>query len=797
MAKVSDRNFIHIVDSETGDETYKIQFDYGTQTIKVKEGSKITLDYVHGGFENYFKRVGNDLVIGDDIYVCMAEPLGVGHGKEVWSVSVDENKSYSINVQKYNWLGSYYGYGETPSKTETKIMTEAEYVEFQSDNEVVLNIGENTLYTTWAVLPDPVIHYHMKDLGYYAPANGKIILKDYFLNGKDSVYVGDKLLSDIIKESPMYSALIKSNSKKPYNLFDTFFDDNLYGGDRGDKIHSYMADDIIDAGKGNDKIYLAGGNKTIVLAQGDGKDTVYGAGKTDSVRFKSDTDNVYFTKSKNDLVLNRDYYDSKEQTVIKDYFKNMDKSGTITVSNGDEVLVSDFTKGITEGGAYLKATGKKVIKGTDFNDEAYSSAKNETFILGKGYDIIHFENDGLMGWSPYQFGKDVIKIVEGTHLTLDLKNTGSTLSYERRGNDAVITGRHHIELCGRSTGKEEWVVKKNSDGSYTVKKQSYYFTGSGFASHGSATTETMTADELKSFQKEHNVTVKVGKNTLYTSWAVVPNPIIHYSMTDSSNWGMFMGEIVLKDYFKYGEDSVYIGETSLQEYFKDVVLTINKSKSKKGQVIEDTIYNEVIYGSKKSDRIFSYYGNDEITAGKGNDEIYLAQGNKVVNINKGDGTDTIKVSKSVKSVQIAFDLIDSMSFDRDKNDMVIIRSYGDKTERTIIKNYFVMNLDNNIVVSSPELYQELSEDVVGLTTEVTCRYPLVDDPKPEIICGYPPVDAEIPEVPVPMEVMSVPTVDLNVVNQDVSAWQSAGGDVVVETIAPAQYDDIPNLVPVQ
>ena len=793
MAKVSDRNFIRIVDSETGDETYKIQFDYGTQKIDVKEGSKITLDYVHGGFENYFKRVGNDLVIGDDIYLYMAEPLGVGHGKEVWSVSVDENKSYSINVQKYNWLGSYYGYEETPSKTETKIMTEAEYVEFQSDNEVVLNIGENTLYTTWAVLPDPVIHYHMKDSGYYAPANGKIILKDYFLNGKDSVYVGDKLLSDIIKESPMYSALIKSNSKKPYNLFDTFFDDNLYGGDRGDKIHSYMADDMIDAGKGNDKIYLAGGNKTIMLAQGDGKDTVYGAGKTDSVRFKSDTDNVYFTKSKNDLLLNRDYFDKTEQTVIKDYFKDVDNSN-ISVNNGDIELVSNFTQQWKNGEVYLRATGSKVIRGTDGNDEAFSSVKNETFILGQGNDVIRFRNNGAISYTPYSFGKDVVKLEKGSHVTLDFSDVGGKLSYTKKGNDAIITARHQIELCGRANGKEEWVVKKGSKGTYNVTKTTYNFTGDGYSSNNDTEETVMSKSEFKEFQEENGVKLKLGKNTLFTSWAVVPNPEIHYSMKDGANWGIILGTVTLKDYFKYGEDSVYIGETSLQEYFKDVVLTINKSKSKKGQVIEDTIYNEVIYGSKKSDRIFSYYGNDEITAGKGNDEIYLAQGNKVVNINKGDGTDTIKVSKSTGSVQIAFDLIDSMSFDRDKNDMVIIRSYGDKTERTIIKNYFVMNLDNNIVVSSPELYQELSEDVVGLTTEVTCRYPLVDDPKPEIICSYPPVDAEIPEVPVPMEVMSVPTVDLNVVNQDVSAWQSAGSDVVIENVVTSDYQNMSVLV---
>ena len=45
-----------------------------------------------------------------------------------------------------------------------------------------------------------------------------------------------------------------------------------------------------------------------------------------------------------------------------------------------------------------------------------------------------------------------------------------------------------------------------------------------------------------------------------------------------------------------------------------------------------------------------------------------------------------------------------------------------------------------------------------------------------------------------MEVMSVPPVDLNVVNQDVSAWQSAGSDVVIENVVTSDYQNMPVLV---
>lgn len=764
MTKPNDNTFIHLINKTTMEETYRIQFDYGIRTIQVTEGTKITLDYVHGGFEEAFTRAGNDLIIGDDWYIAMMQPLGVGYGKELWFMTENEDSTYTIEVNKYSWAGSDYGYADEPRTTETLTMTADELAEFQTKNNVTVNVGINTLYTTWPVLPDPQIYYHMEDHGFYAPANGKIILKDYFIYGKDTIFVGDRLLSDIIKSNKQYAALINANSKKPYNIMDTFYDENLYGGDRADKIYSSMGDDTIEAGRGNDKIYLGEGNKTIVLAQGEGKDTVFGFENADSVNFKVDTDRIFFTKSGNNLILNRNYYDKTEQTVIKDYFRNNGKDHKIMVSNGDNVLISDFTKEWAEGSAYLKATGNRVIRGTDYNDEAYSSGRNETFVLGKGNDIIHFESDGFLGIYPYNFGKDVVKIEKGTHLTLDLEETGLRFTYERRGNDAVITGRHQIELCGRSTGKEEWFVKKNGDGIYTVKKQGYYFNGSGFSANSKSVTETMTADELESFQKEHNVTVRVGKNTLYTSWAVVPDPVIHYSMHDSSNWGSYMGEIVLKNYFKYREDSVYIGDKSLQEFFKDEVFVTDKSKSKKGQLINDSAYCDIIKGSKKADRIISYHGNDVITAGKGDDEIFLADGNKVVNINKGDGTDIIKISKSTNSTNIVFDKVDKLYFDKRKNDLVISRYYGNKTEETVIKNYFGMNKESDITVSAPDFEQKLSEDIAGKTFDIAGMYRSNGDGGHwEVICEYPPCD----EVEYIAPVM-----------QEVTAWNTAGSEVV-------------------
>lgn len=792
MKRSSENNFVHLIDKNTGNETYLIQFDFGTRFIEVKPNHKITLEYVHGSLEQVFNRYNNDLIIGDDMYLMIMDPLGVGHGKELWTISENNDSTYSISVKKYCWMGSSYGYSDEPKTVETKIMTQSEFEEFQTSNKVVLNVGENTLYTTWPVLPDPTIHYHMNDMAFYAPANGKIILKDYFINGTDNVYIGEKLLSDIICENSRYGDLSKVPYVKSYDI--DILPPFIYGGDKPNKIKSLIGDDEIIAGRGDDKITLGAGNKTLYISQGDGKDTVYNFHKAKSVEFSIDTDDVFFTKSGKNLVINRKYDDDTEKTVINNYFKNWEKDNKIIISQDNTRLVDDLTQAFISGEKHLKLTStSSVKKGTNLSDEAYSSNRDETFILKKGNDIIHFDFDGDVHTYPYSFGNDVVKLTKGSHVTLDFNNMSGNFTYERKGNDAIITSRHQIAICGRSNGKEEWNVKKEADGTYSIKKTGYYFTGSGYSASGDVTEITMTKEEFNDFQTQNNVQLKVGSNILYTSWAVVPNPIIHYSMKDGANWGITLGTVRLKDYFKYNEDSVYIGEKSLMDFFKadDKIYEIDKTRAKTRKVINDSFMNETIKGSRYKDKIISNYGEDTIIAGKGNDNIYLGSGTKTVNINKGDGKDTLIIASDDTSVNIVFDEVDGLDYGRKGNNFVIVRDYGNKKEKTVIKDYFLNNLDNNIVVSTPDYIQTLSEDLVNMSWQIICRYPPVEEPlgplKPEEVdaynepngigvwtCYYPPGDEIRPTL-----ICAYPAFDDVVtvaeIQQDVSAWQSDNG----------------------
>ncbi|MCR5265211.1 MAG: hypothetical protein K6E29_01290 [Cyanobacteria bacterium RUI128] len=729
---LSDENFISITDQTTGEVTYCLKFEFGNRTINVKPNQKINLNYIHGGFINDFTREGNDLVIGGHYSYAHIQRLGIGFGKEVWDVTQNEDSTYSVSIREYRWGGGSVGYLETDVVRDV-VMTEQEMADFQSEHNVTVQTGTNTLYITWPVVPPFPKHYHMNDGADYDPPNGIIRLKNYFLYGKDTVYIGDKLLSDILVENNFSGVIDNSDSIRRLNITDTFLDENIYGGVKSDKIRSLAGNDTIDGGKGNDIITLGSGNKTIIINQESGADTIYNFYKADSVEISQDSDNVYYTKSGNNLVINRGYGDAAGQTVIKDYFKTWSNENNIIITNGDDILASDLTQELSNGDKHitLKTNSLKVV-GTALSDEAYSSGRNETFVLGTGNDIIRFCSDSGISVHPYEFGNDVVKLTKGSHITLDMENIGDRYSYERSGNDAIIKVTNRIQLDGRDNGMEEWYVKR-SGADYKITKTEYCFTGSGYEPNGVETEVTMTKDEFKTFQKENGVSLKFGKNTLYTSWAVVPDPVIHYSMTDGANYGWTLGTVTIKDFFKYDEDSVYVGENSLQEIFMSEYYLMDKSVSNKKQTMTDSFMNEIIKGGKKADKIISNYGDDIITGGKGNDTIMLGSGEKTVHIGQCDGRDTLIISEENTSANIVFDMdVDKISFTQSGNNLVINREYGIKTEHTVIKDYYKNNIENDIKISvgNSVWFDGLGSDVANFTAGLMCQYPPMDVVEP-------------------------------------------------------------------
>ncbi len=643
------KNFVKTTEGKV--ETYSIMFDYGTQKIDVRKDNKIVLDFVHGGFENIFSREGNDLIIGDDIYFYMGDILGVGYGKEEWRISLNNDGNYSIEIKKYHWQGSSRGYSEIPAKIETKTMTQEELAEFAQNFELTLIEGENTIYTTWPVLPNPNITYHMNDCGHYSPANGKLILKNYFKYENDEIYVGDRLLSDIIRNTNNVDFTKRIFINNTHVIYDSFLSENIKGKDCPEVIYSYKGSDTIEAGGGNDKIFLKDGSKKIVISRDDGRDTIYNKG-SDSINLSFDTDDISYEKSGNNLIINRKYNYDRKQTVIYNFFKTPGLYNQLTITNGDTVISDNLLQDLEQGNKKISydTYNKTKIKGSDLSDEMYSFWDDETFSLGKGHDVIHFKsgNSGFLGSYFSSFGWDSVNINEDSKLTLDFDIENAEFSYAKDGADAIINVTHKVTL----------------------------------------------------HVPDYRWGIAFDDNSVYRDYIIV-DPIIWRPPTREIVVDMFVGSVRLKDYFKYNNNNIYIGNTSLQELLGSAegISLIDESESKKSKKIFDTFLNDTITASRYSDKITSSYGDDTIEAGRGSDILYLGEGNKTVNINKGDGKDTINISSDNTSSDIIFDdEVTEVSLKKSSNNLIIYRKYGNKTETTIINKFYKNNSDNDIKI---------------------------------------------------------------------------------------------------
>ena len=133
-------------------------------------------------------------------------------------------------------------------------------------------------------------------------------------------------------------------------------------------------------------------------------------------------------------------------------------------------------------------------------------------------------------------------------------------------------------------------------------------------------------------------------------------------------------------------------------------------------IIYDTKSDDVITGSKKSDKIYSIYGSDTVIAGKGNDYIEFNSDvtNKIV-MQKGDGSDTVKINNPSSSVYIQFKGDVDISYTKDKNNLIISGKHvgkKSKTETVTVENYFT---DEGKIGSLKNIY--VSDDIENITVK--------------------------------------------------------------------------------
>ncbi len=431
-----------------GDDNIVISKSYGDVIINNttnKGNDSLTLDNGYDYDESNFstEKVGRDLIItykDSEIFKqnitiknyfskdgrstsSSIKYLGFKDGssydlKDLYKNVINEG-SYKKNIVN----GTVFNDIITGSNKSDKIYTGAGY------DTIIATKGNDVIYAnsygykTLKFEEESELTYEKKGNDLIITVNGSkdntVTIKDLFkstfkgsfllANGKD---LGDEnpYLETVLQEEGLLT-YDKSDATKGQKIVGTNFGDTFIGSDKSDKIYTGLGNDTIIASKGNDVIYTNGWE-----------------GKT--LKFKEESELTYEKKG-NDLIITVN--GSKDDTVtIKNYFK-FAFEGSFVLANGEDLGDENpHLETLLQKGGLLtydksdETKGQKIV-GTDFSetfigsdkaDKIYTGAGDDTIIASKGNDVIYFD-----GW-----GEKTLKFEEKSDLT-----------YERKGNDLIIT----------------------------------------------------------------------------------------------------------------------------------------------------------------------------------------------------------------------------------------------------------------------------------------------------------------------------------------------------------------------
>ncbi len=272
-------------------------------------------------------------------------------------------------------------------------------------------------------------------------------LEDYiYINESDSEH--EKLLLNRLNYTmiDVYGDKKRNVIGTNYGAESVNFGDYLHGSKKADKIYTGRGNDIINAGKGNDKIYLnSDGYKTVVINNGDGNDTIYCNNFTEDFNLAiNGADVITYEKNNNDLILYYTYNNGKKistgTTVIKDYYSYED--AYVKVNN--QVIVSNFKENeITRVQMSKNYTisdtadlSEKIYIGTSKKDNIEAFSGGKTILTGAGDDYIGVYGNGhtISGGK----GNDTIYLNTDNSVTIN-HTTGD-------GNDIIETNQAMNEI---------------------------------------------------------------------------------------------------------------------------------------------------------------------------------------------------------------------------------------------------------------------------------------------------------------------------------------------------------------
>lgn len=278
-------------------------------------------------------------------------------------------------------------------------------------------------------------------------------IKGYFTSPKNVGIYADVDSDDNLFPPSFNNENLTIQLSKAGSITGTNNGETIIGSTGADKISTGSGADVIVATKGADTITVNGaGTKYILLSEGVGTDTVVITDKTAVVNFIDEVADITYSKSGNDLVINRTYETSKETTKVKDYFKEEGLHVKVNEDdelnfNGDDTLVLEGSGTITGSDYSETIIGSKsadTIKTGAGNDEIYVGAGKDTVIVnGVGEKNIYIQNADGDNTISLGYTASAIKELADDSITINLNmNEADDVSYEKSGDNLVIVAKY-------------------------------------------------------------------------------------------------------------------------------------------------------------------------------------------------------------------------------------------------------------------------------------------------------------------------------------------------------------------
>lgn len=438
---------------------------HGKDTVVLAKGSRVNIILENdGGLVKTFTKSGNNVTMalgkssdydGNPDYK-KEEMIAVKTGSDNYTVTTN---IYVWNEELDEGNGGYILESSEVDTTWTHESIVLVAKQMKKDYGVDFKVGTNIYY----IPADDEAEYFMYQGGEESLA--KINFKNYLKLAEDGVTLNGDSFKTILEKAEGVGILGNSEATKKQKLTGSFLNETFNGGKGKDTISTGTGTDTVNTGGGNDTITLAGGNKILNFASGDGNDTVKGVENADKVTISlgEDVRSSWFTKSGNDLVINRLYGDYQlggnadevpETVTISNYFKkeNYDKS-TIELSyknlEGNLQKIEDLTAAFKEyeGEVILfdnAQTKAKSITGSDLSDYIIAGRKTTKINAGEGNNEIIFAPDGKSSVTAKAGSGDDCYTVSNMGVSHDIYDAGGN-DYLHLASGAFVADYYGLE----------------------------------------------------------------------------------------------------------------------------------------------------------------------------------------------------------------------------------------------------------------------------------------------------------------------------------------------------------------